>query len=142
MLSEEEIEALKASFQPVKPIQAKGAEAFFANLLEAYPHMEGPFHVAGKKPEAMLWATVELIVENASDIAGLSMPFTNLGARHVSLGAKEADYGKFADILIGTIAAANGDDWTETAEDAWEKALGQVVDFMVAGAEDARRDAA
>lgn len=134
MISSDEADRVRASFEPLKPVAAKGAETFFDNLLEAYPHLEGPFMVAGKKPGSMLWATIGLISENAGDLGSLELPMRNLGERHGAFGAKAEDYGRFADILIGTIAAANADSWDDATETAWEKVLGQIVDFMSEGA--------
>ena len=54
----------------------------------------------------------------------------------------QARYGTFADVVIGTIATINGDDWTEAHEDAWEHVMGLVVDKMIEGGTDEQSTAA
>lgn len=86
----------------------------------------------------MLWATIGLIVDNLEDLESLNVPLKSLGERHASLGATFKSYGIFADIMIGTIAELNGDEWTDEHETAWEKVLGFVVDTMSSGAQSAK----
>lgn len=142
MFTPDEIDLIRTSFAPTMPVGAKAAETMFGNLFETdsaftvlFSEMKGP-------PKTMLWATVGLIVNNLEDLGSLDVPLTQLGARHASFGATPERYGTFADVIIGTIASINGEDWTDAHEDAWEKVLGHVVDTMIEGAANAASDAA
>ena len=84
-----EIDAVRASWAAATPVNAKAADAFFENLFDAYPNLQGPFHVSGGPPKTMLWATVGLIVDNLEDPESLSLPLRQLGARHVALGVQD-----------------------------------------------------
>lgn len=141
MFSDDEIQYLRTSFALTKPVGAKAADKFFANLFEAAPELQGFFSTTKAPPKSMLWATVGLIVDNLEDLESLDVPIKSLGTRHVALGATFKSYGIFADVIIGTIAEISGDEWTNDHEIAWEKALGFVVDKMLEGAQAAENAA-
>lgn len=141
-LTQSEINALRAAFHKASPVPVKAADQFYDNVLEADPTMKGPYFLAGGPPKTMMWMTLRLIVDNAEQLSQIDAPLRNLGARHVGFGAKPENYGMFADVLIGTIATIYGDDWTDTHETAWEKALGHAVTQMLMGAAKAEADAA
>lgn len=129
---------MRTSFALTKPVGAKAADKFFSNLFEAAPELQELFSTTKNPPKSMLWATIGLIIDNLEDLESLNVPLKSLGERHSSLGATFRSYGVFADILIGTIAEINAEDWSEAHEIAWEKVLGFVVDTMSKGAENAK----
>lgn len=132
-LSKAEILAVESSFALVAKSSAPVLKAFYSNLFEAHPATEGPFILKGSTPNAMMWASIGLLVQNAADLEGLKKSMNQLGARHSLVGAKPAQLSQFADILLGTIAEANGANWTDDHETGWEKLLGFAVEHMIGG---------
>jgi len=132
-LNETEVQAVAASYARVAKASAPVLKAFYANLFDAYPSTEGPFILKGSTPNTMMWASIGVLVQNAADLEGLKKSMNQLGYRHALVGAKAAQLSQFADILLGTIAEANGDDWTDTHETGWEKLLGFAVEHMIGG---------
>ena len=142
MFSPDEVDLIRTSFAPTLPVGAKASTHVFDNLFDAYPDIQPLFSDIKGPPKSMFWATVGLIVDNLENLSSLDVPLTQLGERHVSFGATPERYGAFADIIIGTIATINGEDWTDAHEDAWETLFGHVVNKMRAGAERTRSSAA
>lgn len=114
----------------------------FDNLFDAEPNIREFFSEIAGPPKAMMWATLGLVVDNLEELDTLAMPLSQLGARHEKFGARSDSYASFADVVIGTVATINGEDWTDAHEDAWEKMMGHVVDRMLEGAEGAKASAA
>jgi len=142
MFTPEEIDLIRTSFAPTMPVGAKAAATMFDNLFQANSEFEALFSEISGPPKTMFWATLGLIVNNLEDLGSLDVPLTQLGARHANMGATPERYGMIADVVIGTIATINGDDWTGAHEDAWEHVMGLVVDKMLDGAATAQSTAA
>lgn len=134
-----EAAAFRTSLAAALPVRVRAPDRFFANLFDAYPEMEAAFAPFGGPPRTMFWATIGLLADNLDDLDSLRLPMRQLGARHARHGVTPDRYGRFADILIGTVAEIAGDDWDDTCQTAWEKVLDFAITQMQDGAAAAAR---
>jgi nitric oxide dioxygenase len=75
--------------------------------------------------------TVVSALENPDPVVPL---IKTLGVRHAGYGVSDADYDKFAEVLLETFADAQGDAFTPEVRDAWREVYDRLADTMRAGA--------
>jgi hemoglobin-like flavoprotein len=61
-----------------------------------------------------------------------------LGVSHWGYGVRAAHYRLMGDVLLASLAAALGDDWTADVEEAWKLAYNLTAETMMQGAMDDR----
>lgn len=130
-----QIHLIRSSFEPLKPLAATVAEAFYAQLFARDPALRalfrgGDMHEQGERLMQMLSAAIDLL-----DRPGALMPvLLRLGQRHVDYGVETAHYDSVGAALLDTLAAGLGEGFTAEVREAWTTMYGVVARTMQQGA--------
>ena len=133
-----QIQLIRSSFEPLKPLAATVAEAFYTQLFTRDPALRALFRGGdmaeqGERLMQMLSAAIELL-----DRPGALMPvLLRLGQRHVGYGVVDAHYDSVGAELLDTLAAGLGDGFTVEVREAWTTMYGVVARTMMEGANSA-----
>ena len=130
-----QITLIRGSFEPLKPLAATVAEAFYAQLFARDPALRalfrgGDMHEQGARLMQMLAAAIDLLDRPAS----LTPVLLKLGQRHAGYGVVEAHYASVGAALLDTLSAGLGDAFTAEVRDAWAAMYGHVAKNMQQGA--------
>lgn len=130
-----QIHLIRSSFEPLKPLAATVAEAFYAQLFARDPALRALFRGGdmgeqGARLMQMLAAAIELLDKPAS----LTPVLLRLGQRHAGYGVVEAHYASVGAALLDTLAAGLGDGFTAEVREAWTAMYGHVARTMQEGA--------
>ena len=133
-MSPQQIDLIRTSFEPLKPLAAPVAEAFYAQLFARDPALRGLFHgdmgEQGGRLMKMLAAAIELLDRPAS----LNPVLLKLGQRHAGYGVGEAHYASVGAALLDTLSAGLGEGFTPEVREAWTAMYGHVAQTMQQGA--------
>lgn len=134
-MTPQQIALVRESFEPLKPLAATVADAFYAQLFARDPALRSLFRGSGMAEQGerlmqMLAAAIDLLDRPAS----LTPVLLKLGERHAGYGVAEAHYASVGAALLDTLAAGLGDDFTPDVRDAWTTMYGHVARTMQAGA--------
>ena len=130
-----QIHLIRSSFEPLKPLAATVAEAFYAQLFARDPALRALFRGGdmgeqGARLMQMMAAAIELLDKPAS----LTPVLLRLGQRHAGYGVVEAHYASVGAALLDTLSAGLGDGFTAEVRDAWTAMYGHVARTMQEGA--------
>ncbi len=138
-----DLEALETSFDAIAPRGDELMDVFYARLFAAAPAVKPLF--AGtdlKKQKAMLLGTLVLLRKSLRNLDAIVPKLHELGARHVAYGAEPEHYPVVGEVLLASMAEIAGPAWSPEYERAWTAAFGIVAGAMIAGAEQAKLEAA
>ena len=130
-----QIHLIRASFEPLKPLAAPVAEAFYRQLFTRDPALRvlfrgGDMAEQGARLMQMLGAAIDLL-----DRPGALTPvLLTLGRRHVDYGVEAAHYDSVGAALLDTLAAGLGDGFTAEVREAWTTMYVHVAKTMQQGA--------
>ena len=130
-----QIQLIRTSFEPLKPLAATVAEAFYAQLFTRDPALRALFRGSdmaeqGGRLVQMLAAAIDLLDRPGS----LRPVLLKLGQRHDAYGVAPAHYASVGAALLDTLAAGLGDGFTPEVRDAWATMYGHVAQTMQEGA--------
>jgi hemoglobin-like flavoprotein len=133
-MTPQQIDLVRSSFAPLKPLAASVAEAFYAQLFSRDPALRGLFHGdmadQGARLMHMLGAAIELLDRPAS----LTPVLLKLGQRHTQYGVVEAHYASVGAALLDTLSVGLGAAFTPEVREAWTAMYGHVARTMLEGA--------
>lgn len=134
-MTPQQIHLIRSSFEPLKPLAATVAEAFYTQLFARDPALRALFrgsdmHEQGARLMQMLGAAIELLDRPNS----LTPVLLKLGQRHAGYGVAEAHYASVGAALLDTLAAGLGDGFTAEVREAWTTMYGHVARTMQQGA--------
>lgn len=134
-MTPQQIQLVRSSFEPLKPLAPTVAEAFYAQLFARDPALRGLFRGGdmgeqGARLMQMLAAAIELLDRPAS----LTPVLLKLGQRHAGYGVVEAHYASVGAALLDTLSAGLGEAFTAEVRDAWTALYGHVAQTMQQGA--------
>lgn len=134
-MTPQQIQLIRSSFEPLKPLAATVAEAFYAQLFNRDPALRALFRgddmaAQGERLMQMLAAAIELLDRPAS----LEPVLLKLGQRHAGYGVAEAHYASVGAALLDTLAAGLGHGFTPEVREAWTAMYGHVARTMQRGA--------
>jgi hemoglobin-like flavoprotein len=138
-----DLEALETSFDLIAPRGDELMDEFYARLFEAAPPVKPLFagtDMQGQK--TMLLGTLVLLRKSLRHLDAIVPELRELGARHVAHGADPEHYPVVGEVLIASMAAVAADAWRPEYEQAWGAAFEIVAGAMIAGAREARLEAA
>jgi hemoglobin-like flavoprotein len=130
-----QINLVRSSFEPLKPLAATVAEAFYAQLFARDPALRalfrgGDMNEQGARLMQMLSAAIDLLDRPAS----LTPVLLKLGQRHAGYGVVDARYASVGAALLDTLSAGLGDAFTADVREAWTSMYGHVARTMQQGA--------
>jgi hemoglobin-like flavoprotein len=130
-----QIHLIRSSFEPLKPLAAPVAQAFYSQLFTRDPALRALFRGGdmaeqGARLMQMLGAAIDLL-----DRPGALTPvLLKLGQRHVDYGVETTHYDSVGAALLETLAAGLGDGFTDEVREAWTKMYIHVAKTMQQGA--------
>ena len=131
---------VRQSWAAIIPVRKQVCADFYQHLFARYPELRPLFKGDMDRQTALVVTMMNTVVsalENPDPVIPL---IKTVGARHAGYGVLEADYEKFADVLLETFAQALGDAFTPEVRAAWAKLYAQLAGTMKQGAaEDADR---
>lgn len=134
MLTEAQIDLIRASAERLAQTNVSATNAFYSNLFKAAPGVRALFPDDMFEQSEKLWNSIVMVVESTDDLAGIEEALKTLGARHIGYGAEPAHYAVVTDVLIETISITMADDWSDAHRQAWKTALDAVCATMLEGA--------
>jgi|SRR5262245_21684205 len=134
-MTTQQIKLVQDSFRQIAPIAETAAQLFYARLFELDPDLEllftGNLSEQGRKLMQMLGLAV-----NSLDRMEQLLPLVrSLGARHVTYGVRDKDYGTVGEALLWTLRKGLGDAFTPDVEAAWSNVYATLASAMQSGAE-------
>jgi nitric oxide dioxygenase len=137
-----DLHALETSFDLVAPRGDELMDEFYARLFAAAPAVRPLFPDDMQRQKTMLLGALVLLRKSLRDLDAIVPKLRELGARHVAYGARPEHYPVVGAVLIASMAAIAGDDWTPEYERAWSGAFEVVAATMLEGAAEAELEAA
>lgn len=129
------VSLLRSSFQAVTPRAQELMETFYSLLFSRYPAVVPLFSkVDMKQQRGKLLASLGLVVKHCDNPASLVGPLRDMGARHLTYGARPEHYPAVGECLLGALAAVAGPLWNPELEKAWSDAYKVVAGEMIEGA--------
>ncbi|HEU4411690.1 MAG TPA: globin domain-containing protein [Polyangiaceae bacterium] len=134
---------LRQNFELVIERQPQITPQFYEILFERRPEVRALFaRNAPERQQKMLQDALVAVVERLDDAPWLGEALGAIGRKHVDYGVRDEMYGWVGEALLATLAEISGDAWTPELEAAWAAAYGALVAMALAGAREARREAA
>lgn len=127
------IDRLAASFEAIRPVGNRVAEAFYRRLFEKQPRLRSMFTQPMEVQQQKLLASLETIVQFLEQPAEQRAYLRELGARHASYGARPEHYDLVIDTLLEAIAESMGGQLDPATASEWRQVLRLVSDFMIDG---------
>ncbi len=134
MFTESEIAIVRDTWQPVAADPGAAAALFYGRLFEAAPEVKPLFKGDMDEQGRKLMQMIGIAVNNMHDVEKIIPALEKLGAAHAAFGAEPEHYPVVGDVLIGTLAVALGDAFTEEARAAWAKTYGALASVMIQAA--------
>lgn len=134
---------LRKSFDLVVERQPQITPRFYEILFERYPAARPLFsRNAPERQQRMLQDALVAVVEHLEDAPWLGQTLGAIGRKHLDYGVTDDMYNWVGDALLSTLGEVAGADWTPELKAAWAEAYGALVTMALAGANEARREAA
>lgn len=133
MLTDEQVELIRASATAVAGANIKATDVFYTNLFKAAPGVRPLFPESMFEQSEKLWQTIAKVVASADDLSAIQNELREMGARHVTYGAEPAHYAVVSEVLIQTLAILTPEDWTDDTQAAWQAALDAICSTMLEG---------
>jgi hemoglobin-like flavoprotein len=130
MFTEQEIQLVRSTWEPVSADPDAAAALFYGRLFETAPAVKPLFTGDMNEQGRKLMKMINLAVQSMDKIDEIVPALQALGKKHVAWGAQDAHYPVVGEVLIGTLAAALGDDFSDEARAAWIKTYGALASVM------------
>jgi methyl-accepting chemotaxis protein len=138
-----DLEALETSFDLVAVRGDELMDVFYARLFAAAPEVKPLFAATDlKRQKTMLLGTLVLLRKSLRDLEAIVPKLRDLGARHVTYGARPEHYPLVGEVLLASMAEIAGPAWSPEYERAWTEAFAIVAGAMLEGAECAELESA
>ena len=109
---------------------------FYRRAFEGHPALVDMFTTDRDVQRARFAEELAVIVTSIRRYDGFVSTTRSLGARHYEYGVRAAHFRLMGEALIGALAAAHGDAWTDEVDEAWRVAYSLTAETMMAGAQD------
>jgi len=125
---------VRQSWAAIVPVRKQVCADFYRHLFAGYPELR-PLFKGDMERQTALFVTMMNTVVSALENPDPVIPLIKtVGARHAGYGVLEADYDKFADVLLETFAQALGEDFTPEVRAAWTEVYAHLAGTMKQGA--------
>ena len=111
-----DLDALETSFDLLAPRGDELMDEFYARLFAAAPAVRPLFPDDMRRQKTMLLGALVLLRKSLRDLDAIVPKLRDLGARHVSYGARPEHYPLVGSVLIAAMAAVAGESWTQRYE--------------------------
>jgi hemoglobin-like flavoprotein len=134
MMTVEQVNLVKKSFQKVAPISDQAAALFYAKLFDINPNLRWLFKGDMKEQGRKLMQVIKYAVESLENIEEFIPEVRALGARHARYGVEDRDYKSVGTALLWTLEKALGREFTPPMKAAWAAVYGLLAETMKDGA--------
>lgn len=132
-MTPEAIERVKQSYAGL-PTEGRLLSArFYQELFAAAPRLRALFPTDLTSLQGHFEAALALVVRNLGEVGGLHEALRDLGAQHVTWGARPDDYALARDALVTAIGALSPG-WDAELQRHWRDAITAIVVPMLEGA--------
>ena len=137
-MTPEQIGLVQSSFERLGPRLPALATLFYSELFARDPDLRALFTTDMAVQKVRFAEKLTEIVRAIPRLGELLAHTHALGARHVSYGARAADYRTVGDALIAALAAELGEGFDDQTRHAWLMAYNLVAETMLDGAASTR----
>ena len=125
---------LRNSFNLAVVRQPNLTHVFYEQLFARYPAARPLFVRADMDvQEQMLGEALVAVLDHLEDVPWLQSTLGGLGAKHAGYGVTPNMYDWVGDVLVTTLARANGEQWTAAHTAGWQEAYGAIAAMMLEG---------
>lgn len=133
MMTGEQIELVKKSFEKIEPIAEQAAALFYAKLFDLNPNLRRLFNSDMKEQGRKLMQVIGYAVGSLERIDEIVPQVRALGARHSDYGVEDHDYEAVGTALLWTLEKALSRDFTAPTKAAWAAVYGLLALTMKNG---------
>jgi hemoglobin-like flavoprotein len=137
-MTPEQLALVQSSYQRLGTRLPAMASRFYQELFSRDPALRLLFTTDMAEQQVRFALKLTEIVRAMPRLDELLAQTRALGARHVSYGARAADYQTVGVALLGALAAILGDDFDPPTHEAWAAAYNLMAETMLDGAASAR----
>jgi hemoglobin-like flavoprotein len=120
MMSQQQRDLIRASFQRVQPDKERAGELFYQELFALTPELKTMFERASIMTQGgKLMQVIEHAVAGLDQWDALTADLEQLGARHAGYGVRPDHYAAVGVALISTLRKTLGRELSEEAAEAW-----------------------
>lgn len=141
-MTPDQADRIRTGFALLAPEAEQIVDRFYQKLFAENPGVRGMFPDDMREQRQHLAAAIGLVVGHAGDLEPIRGALMEMGARHVSYGARPEHYPVVRDTLVATLGEVAGDGWSQEDGAAWTAALNAVAGIMLDGAGQAGSQAA
>ncbi|MBK1631612.1 hypothetical protein CKO31_12830 [Thiohalocapsa halophila] len=128
---------VRDTWAEIVPMRKQVCADFYQRLFTRYPELR-PLFKGNIERQTALFVTMLNTVVSALDNPKPVVPLIKaVGARHADYGVEDADYDKFAAVLLDSFADALGARFTPQVRRAWAEVYAELSATMRQGAEEA-----
>lgn len=142
MMTNEQIDLVRASYKEMSLRGDELAEQFFTRLLTKQPMLRAILPKDQWQRTHELIGGLGLIVKGLGKIDSIEPMLMEFGARAQRSGVMPQHYGMAREALVETFRHLSGPSWTAEHEESWSGALNTVTSLVLLGAGRARSRAA
>jgi hemoglobin-like flavoprotein len=128
---------VRDSWAELVPMRKQVCADFYQRLFARYPELRPLFKGDLAHQTALFVTMINTVVsalENREPVVPL---IKTVGARHAGYGVADADYDKFAEVLLDSFALALGERFSPAVRAAWVEVYADLAHTMRQGAEEA-----
>src|SRR4051794_30849174 len=130
-MTSQSISRILTSYERIAPRIDDMVAGFYQRLFTACPEARALFHADMTSQRQHLAATLALLVRTLPFQDLLEEPIMDLGAQHVTFGARPEQYPVVRESLLASLGEALGEHWTPAVAADWAALLDHVVQVML-----------
>lgn len=134
LLSVQQIQLIRDSWQRVIPMKEKAAELFYARLFELDPLVKPLFKGKLDSQGDKLMLTMNVVVNSLDNLGEVEAMLQAMGKRHIIYGVEAAHYETVGAAFLWVLQQGLGEHYTAEVEEAWTIAYGVIATTMIQAA--------
>ncbi|MCG6942205.1 MAG: globin domain-containing protein [Thiohalocapsa sp.] len=128
---------VRDSWAEIVPMRKQVCTGFYDRLFQRHPELRPLFKGDIDRQTGLFVTMLNTVVSSLENRDPVIPLIKAVGARHAGYGVENADYEKFAGVLLDSFAAALGERFTPDVRAAWLEVYRQLADTMRQGAAEA-----
>ena len=137
MITPEQINLVKTSWDQVVPIAGPAAELFYDKLFKLDPSLKPMFKGDMTEQGQKLMRMLGIAVDNLDRLDEIVPAVQDLGVKHLDYGVKNSQYDIVGEALLWTLGQGLGDAFTADVMSAWSDVYGLLATTMKEAAREA-----
>lgn len=131
-LTRKQVAEIRASFNELQPKVLEASEIFYRRLFEIAPELRQLFRADIEGQGMRFMTALGAILDHIDNPKELTPHLLRLAQGHSAYGVAPAHFRPMGQALIWTMREVLGDDLSESAELAWQRAYDRLADEMIA----------